>query len=135
MAALNFKSISNILTLHSSLLTTAGFGGSPWEAVCSCGSLCRQKFLLLPWVPVCTRPCVYPPSPVELLFMMPDPGLGSLTCGSELSLLWENLCDKIIFKFGGCPPGRYGFGISLKCPSYGLVVYSLSLNVEYPFFG
>lgn len=58
-------------------------------------------------VPVCTRPCVYPPSSVELLFLMPDPGLGSLTCGSELSLLWEKLCDKIIFKFGGCPPGRY----------------------------
>ena len=32
-----------------------------------------------------------------LLFLMPDPRLGSLMWGSELLLLWENLCDIIIF--------------------------------------
>ena len=33
--------------------------------------------------------------------------LRSLMWGSELSLLWENLCNIIILKFVGCPPGRY----------------------------
>ena len=32
----------------------------------------------------------------------------SLTCGSELLLLWENLWDIIIFQFLGCPPSGYG---------------------------
>ena len=41
-------------------------------------------------------------------FCCQAPRLGSLMWGSELSLLWENLCDIIIFQFVGCPPGRYG---------------------------
>ena len=35
------------------------------------------------------------------------PGLGSLIWGSELSLLWENFCDKS-FQFVGHSLGRYG---------------------------
>lgn len=38
----------------------------------------------------------------ELLFLMTDPRLGNLTQGSELSILWENLCGKIIFQFVVC---------------------------------
>ena len=33
---------------------------------------------------------------------------GSLTWGSELSLLWENLCNIIIFQFLGHPPRENG---------------------------
>ena len=33
--------------------------------------------------------------------------LGSLTWGLELSLLWENFCDIIIFQFVGRPPSMY----------------------------
>ena len=85
----------------------------------------------LPWVPMQAKPCVRPPrvetvspSPVELLHSSPTglqsqvlwgssspcqtPRLGSLVWGSELSLLWENLCDIIIFQFVGRPPGAYG---------------------------
>ena len=39
--------------------------------------------------------------------------LDSLTWGSELSLLWENLFTIIIFQFEGCLPG--GYGIWLYC--------------------
>ena len=85
-----------------------------------------------PWVLVHLKPCVCPPR-VEFLFpavlwnscgqtplafkarfsgnsfsCFQTPRLGSLTCGSELSLLWENFCDIIIFQFVGCPPGGYG---------------------------
>ena len=35
------------------------------------------------------------------------PRLGTLNLASELSLLWEKLCDIITFQFVGCPPGRY----------------------------
>ena len=89
------------------------------------------KLVLLPWVLVCVRFCVHPlrvnsisPIPVRLLNLSPaglqnqmsrglcswcrTPGLGSLTWGSELSLLWENLCNIIILQFVGCPPRGYG---------------------------
>ena len=36
------------------------------------------------------------------------PRLGSLTWGSELSLLWDNFCGIIVFQFVGRPPGGYG---------------------------
>ena len=77
------------------------------------------------------RPCVHPPR-VESLFLpvlwssydqtllafkarcsggsfswCQTPKLGSLMWGSDLSLLWENLCDIIIFQFVGRPPDRY----------------------------
>ena len=76
----------------------------------------------LPWVPVHMKPCVHPPR-VESLFppvvwssctqvplafkpkcsegsssQCQTPRLESLTWGSDLSLLWENLCDIIIFQ-------------------------------------
>ena len=35
-------------------------------------------------------------------------GLGSLTWGSECSLLWENLCNIIILQFADCLPRGYG---------------------------
>ena len=89
------------------------------------------KLLLLPLVLVCVRFCVHPlrvksisPIPVRLLNLSPaglqnqmsrglcswcrTPGLGSLTWGSELSLLWENLCNIIILQFVGCPPRGMG---------------------------
>ena len=86
----------------------------------------------LVWVPVYMKPCVRPPR-VESLFLpflwipctqaplaskakcsegsssqCQTPRLGSLIWGSELSLLWENLCDVIIFQFVGHPLGGYG---------------------------
>ena len=35
---------------------------------------------------------------------------------SELSLLWGNLCNIIIFQFVGHPTGRYGFAYIVKGP-------------------
>ena len=43
-----------------------------------------------------------------LLLLMPNPQTGQHEIGSELSLLWETLCDIIIFQFVCRPPGRYG---------------------------
>ena len=48
-------------------------------------------------------------------FQCQTPRLGSLTWGSELSLLWENLCDIIIFPFVGRPPGGYGIWFYHDC--------------------
>ena len=91
------------------------------------------------------------PSPVKFLWSSPTgfkakcsggspsqcqtPRLGSLMWGSELSLLWENLCDIIIFQFG-LPTWRVrDLIISWIHPSYHLIVTSfLSLGVEYPFW-
>ena len=42
--------------------------------------------------------------------------LGSLTWVSELSLLWENLCNIIIFQFVGRPPAGMGFDYIMKVP-------------------
>ena len=42
--------------------------------------------------------------------------LGSLTWGSGLSHLWENLCDIIIFQFMGLPPLGMGFDYIEKAP-------------------
>lgn len=42
----------------------------------------------------------------------------SLTSGSELSLLWENLCDRIIFQSVGCQPTRHGTWLYPECSSY-----------------
>ena len=41
--------------------------------------------------------------------------LESLTRGSELLLLWENLCDIIIFQFVGWPPIGYGVWLYHEC--------------------
>ena len=93
----------------------------------------------LSWVPVHVKPCVCPPR-VESLFpqvlwssctqaplsfktkssgghssQCQTPRLGSLMWGSEVSLLWENLCDIIIFQFVCHPPCVYG--IWLYCES------------------
>ena len=50
-----------------------------------------------------------------LLFPVQTPRLGSLTWGSELSLLWENFCDIIILQFVGCPTRGYGIRLYHKC--------------------
>ena len=42
--------------------------------------------------------------------------MGSLTWGSELSLLWGNLCDIIIFQFVCHPPAGMGFDYITKAP-------------------
>ena len=39
-----------------------------------------------------------------LLFPVLDPQDGGLMWGSELSVLWEKLCNIIILQFTGCPP-------------------------------
>ena len=91
-----------------------------------------MKSLLFPWHPVHTRPCVRPPrvafvfppvlwsscdqAPLAFKakcskgssFQCQTSQLRSLTWGSELSLLWEKLCNTIIFQFVGCPSRRYG---------------------------
>ena len=86
----------------------------------------------LPWVPVHVKPYVHL-SRVESLFLSvlcssctqapkafkakcsggysfqcQTPRLGSLMGSSELSLLWENLCDIIIFQFVSHPLSGYG---------------------------
>ena len=92
------------------------------------GPVYYEVTAFFPWVLVHTRPCVRPPR-MEFLFPpvlwnpcdqnplafkarfsggssshCQTPRLGSLTQGSELSLLWENFC----FQFLGHPPGMYG---------------------------
>ena len=70
------------------------------------------------------RPCVCPPrveslSPLllwnscaqarlwGLLLPMPDPPGWGAWCGAQLSLLWENFCDLIVFQFVRHPPVGY----------------------------
>ena len=43
-----------------------------------------------------------------LIFLVQDPWAGSLTCGSDLSLLWENLCDHNYSPVCGLPSQGYG---------------------------
>ena len=43
------------------------------------------------------------------------PRLESLMWGSEVSLLWENFWDIIIFQFVGLPPRGYGTWLYCKC--------------------
>lgn len=63
--------------------------------------------------------------------------LGNMTWGSELSFLWENLYDIVIFQFVGHSPS--GYEICLCCkksPSYSLIVASaLSSYIKYLVFG
>ena len=40
-----------------------------------------------------------------LIFPVQDTQAGGLTWGSEVSILWEKVCNIIIFLFFGCPPG------------------------------
>ena len=88
---------------------------------------------------LCTRLCVYPPG-VEFLFppflrsscnqaswpwklsapresssWWQTPRLGSLTCASELSPLWENLWEIIIFPLVSHPPGGYRIWCYHEC--------------------
>ena len=91
-----------------------------------------MKSLPFPWVPVCMKLCVHPPrveSPLPpVLWSACDqaplvfktkcsggpsspcqtPRLQSLMWGSELSVLWEKLCDIFILPFVVHPPGVYG---------------------------
>ena len=83
------------------------------------------KSLLFPWVLVHTRMCA-PISPIlwsSCSQVLPafkaqcsrgssqsqTHRLESLTWGSELSLLWESLCNIIIIQSVGHPPGHMGF--------------------------
>ena len=56
---------------------------------------------------------VFPPVFWGLSFWCQIPGLGSLTWGSGLSLLWENLCCVIILQFEDCPAKWYGIWLYL----------------------
>ena len=69
----------------------------------------------------------------ELLFLMPGPRLGRLTSGSELSLLWENICDIIILQFL-CRQVVKDLITSRVHPSYHLIVVSSLYHVEYLFW-
>ena len=110
----------------------------------------------LPWDPVQVKPCAHPPK-VESVFtpvlwssctqawltvnikcsrgsssQCQSPRLGNLMWGLELSLLWESLCNIVIFQFVGYPPVGMGLLISWKLPSYYLdVASSLSLSLRY----
>ena len=115
-----------------------------------------MKSLLFPWVPVYMRTYVDPPVPEFLFLPIPwnscnqaplafkarcsggsspwcqTASLGSLTWGSELSLLWENLCNIIIFQSVGHTHGRWELIILQMWHSYRLIVASyLSLDVQY----
>ena len=98
-----------------------------------------MKSLLFLWVPEHLRPCGHPPRVEFLLHPVlwsscgqalmtfkakcsgstsswcQTPRLGSLTWGSELSFLQENLCDMIIFQSVGHPPGGYGTWFYHEC--------------------
>ena len=39
-----------------------------------------------------------------------------LTWALELSLLWESLCNTVLFQFVGCSPGTYGIAYMVKAP-------------------
>ena len=88
------------------------------------------------------------PSPVECLHSCPlafkdkysggfssqhhVPRLGSLTWGSKLSLLWESLCDVIIFQFVG---NRYGTWLHHEnIPPWWLIWSRIYLHCERPGF-
>ena len=111
----------------------------------------------LPWVPVHMKPCVHPPSvecpfppvlwgsctqtlppfrakcPGGSCFQSQTSRLGSLTWSSELSLLWEKLCNIIIFQSVDNQTGEYGILLyHEKYPFCCLfVTSSLSLDIEY----
>ena len=51
-----------------------------------------------------------------LLLPMPTPMLGNLMWGLECSLLWESLCDIVIFQSVGSPPSGYGIAYIHKAP-------------------
>ena len=50
--------------------------------------------------------------------------------GSGFSLLWEKLCDRIVFQFVGCPPGGYGTSGIANMPLILSVASSLSSDVK-----
>ena len=104
-----------------------------------------------PWVLVCTPPCVRPPK-VELLLppvlwnssnqtllvfkarfcggtssCCQNPRLGHLTWDSGLPLLWQNLCDVIVFLFVHCPPSEYGTWLYPSCATPAILLWLLHL--------
>ena len=106
--------------------------GGPAMLADRSGPISYGIIAFFPWVLVHMRLYVFSksgvpvsPSPVEVLQSNPSglqsqilwvllrtccwtPRLGSLTWGSELSLLWDNFCGIIIFWFVGGPSGGYG---------------------------
>lgn len=70
----------------------------------------------------------------ELSCWYQSPRLGSLIQGSELSLLWESLCNKVIFQFVDCSLSVYEIANNWKHPSYHiLVASSLFCGIGYHF--
>ena len=65
---------------------------------------------------------------------------GSLMRGSELSLLWQHLCEVIIPQFVCCPPGAYGISFycdctpSMSCGFSFVFEYRISVLVSFMFF-
>ena len=49
-------------------------------------------------------------------FQSQTPRVGILTWCSELSFLWESLCNIVILQFVGCLPRRYGISYIVKPP-------------------
>ena len=70
-----------------------------------------------------------------LLLPMPDPQVGESDMESlELSLLWESLCNKVIFQFVDCSLSVYEIAYNWNHPSYHiLVASSLFCGIGYHF--
>ena len=108
---------------------------------------------VLPWVVVCTQPCVCPlewnlcfPQSVELqqsslTYIQSQMLWGPLllahteepSVGLDLSVLLENFYDTIILQFVGHPPRGYGFKYITSAPLLTSHGFFMSLVVEYPF--
>ena len=121
-------------------VTAFSLGPSAHKTLCAPSNSTELNFWFPQFCGVFVIKPYWPSKPNALkspLTQCQTPRLGSLMWGSEFSLLWEKLCDIIIYQLVGCPLGGYRIwlGILWMCPSYHLTVASsLSLDVEYLFW-
>lgn len=117
----------SVVLPRSELQSTPAFQGDP-AAPTGTSDPDSYGVPALPWDPLHVKPCVCPLSAVSvsavlwssytqaallqckmlwrLLLPVADPQAGEPEVGSGLSLLWEPLCDIVIFQSLGHPPGR-----------------------------
>ena len=88
-------------------------GPSAYETLCapSKSGVCFPQSCGAPAL----KPC-WPSKPNALGLLLPDPQLGSLMWGSELSLQWDNLWDRVIFSLWVTHPAGMGFDYIVKVP-------------------